>query len=100
MPTYRFIGGPCDGKTISQAAALKDNAQLKCGGGIYEFNAGNPGVVIFLDIGPAGGGTGPIVSTNQVGRAWHKLTHALSVDSAQAIRKSRAGRSRAKRVVR
>jgi hypothetical protein len=101
MPSYVYRGGPCDGRTITLATALADGAVAGCGGASYQFNSGNPGVLIWLDVGGGGGTTGgTTVDPRQVGRAWHKLTHALGVESAQAIRKSRAGRARVKRVVR
>jgi hypothetical protein len=100
VATYVYRLGPCNGRTVSYTPALADGRVVGCGGASYQFNAGNPGVLIWLDPGPSGGGGGASVDTRQVGRAWHKMTHALGVDGPAAIRRSAAARRRLRRAVR
>ena len=100
MPTYRYIGGPCNGRSLTTSQPLADNAQVKCGGATYEFNSGNPGVVIWLDVGTPTQAAADALNLRQVFKAWHKLTHTLGAEAPAAVRRSRAGRARMKRAVR
>jgi hypothetical protein len=95
---YRFVGGPCDGQ-LSPDFTVKPftGYRFDCGTHTYSFGADG----LFHDTGVAAGlGFGGGVDTKQVGKAWHRLMHVFAVESAHAIRRSRAGRARLRRLSR
>jgi hypothetical protein len=100
VPKYQFVGGPCAGAFLDTGEpTLPVGTVQPCGNHYYQLGADGK----FHDAGttaPKGPPAEKPVDVRQVGRAWHKLTHVLSVESAQELRRSRAGRARAKRVVR
>jgi hypothetical protein len=99
--TYRYSLGPCDGRTATFSPPLADGQVVSCGGAGYQFNRGNPGVLIWLDTGPPPAPDKvPPLETRQVGRAWHKLMTAMGHNMPMALNRSAAGRRRIRRAVR
>jgi len=96
--TFRLVGGPCDGNIVDATLLrLKPGDPIDCGGHRYIWNGGPTAP----DTGPQPGSTEAAgVDTVQVGKAWHRLMHVISVESAQAIRRSQAARGRLKRLTR
>ena len=93
-----FVGGDCNGQLVAPGAP----SPLICGTTSYTRGAdGNyyaPGATT-ADLAAAQG-TVPHVDAKQVGRAWHRMTHVLSVEAPHAIRRSRAARARLRRLSR
>jgi hypothetical protein len=98
--TYRLVGGPCDGTTRTLVNPATPGQVIVCQGYYYEF--GSDGLFHLAALPSGGGGAqqAQAPDARQVSRAWHKLTNVLAVESAHAIRQSRAGRARMRRVVR
>jgi hypothetical protein len=95
---YRLLGGPCNGQLSRDfATEPRDQTTIACGGAQYIYYRANPGVFQWLDVGAV---SAVDVNTAQVGKAWHRLMHVISVESAQAIRRSQAARGRLKRLTR
>ena len=67
----------------------------------YQYNYGNRGVFVWLDVGPLGvGGGAAIPGQRQVGSAWHGLMRAMGVRMPHALNVSAAARRRIRRAVR
>ena len=96
--TFRLVGGPCDGNIVDATLLrLKPGDPIDCGGDRYIWNGG----ATAIDTGPQPGSVAAgNVNTVQVGKAWHRLMHVLSVESAHAIRRSQVARARLKRLTR
>jgi len=100
VPRYPLIGGPCDGtRSQNYAREPRDGTIIRCKGAGYQYNYGNRGVFVWLDVGPLPGAGGTL-DTKQVGKAWHRLMHVFGVEAPQAIRASRAARARLRRLSR
>lgn len=84
-----FIGGPCTGQTApSVPQPFRD-----CGGATYGLL--EDGNYHFL-----GTPLTDTINTKQIGRAWQRLMHVPAVEAPAAIRRSRAGRARLRRLSR
>lgn len=87
----RLVGGPCDGvPTLAGAPPT-----LVCKGVTYY--KGGDGNYYPRDSGGGGGFAG---GAHQLDSAWRRLMRAYGVTMTRALRRSAAGRSRMKRVVR
>jgi hypothetical protein len=91
----QFIGGPCNGQTAPSGTY----AQRECGGVVYTIGEdGNYHAPGSLPGFP--GTSGPVVDARQVGKAFHRLMHVPAVEVPFAVRRSRAGRARLRRLAR
>jgi len=109
LARYYLRGGPCNNVFRELATRPRVGSSITCGGDLYIFSPAG----VYADAGSASLGTLPpgtpdvtpagapgALNTKQIGRAWHKLTHALAVDGPHSLRKTRAQGKRAKRGVR
>src|SRR5207237_3823172 len=95
MPSYPFVGGPCDGRrSPNLAREPADGTIIQCGGAGYQYNYGNRGVFVWLDVG--GTGAGPGLGTHAP-KGWADLQRAVNRHLPTALVRSRAYRRAATR---
>ena len=96
---YPLVNGPCDGRRSQDyAREPPDGTIIRCGGAGYQYNYGNRGVFIWLDVGAVD--TAGQVHPRQVVRAWGRLMHAYGVTVPRELRRSAVARHRMRRAVR
>lgn len=98
MARYPLVGGPCDGQqSINFTVQPPVGYIVLCQTHEYAFTSSgtfrDTGTAPILASGFAGG-------AHQLDGAWRRLMRAYGVTMPRALRRSAAGRSRMKRVVR
>jgi hypothetical protein len=89
MPTYRLVGGPCDGNTQFYYTRPPVGTVLPCGFHDYVFAADGS----FHDGGLSGGGGGGTISFGTHGpRGWADLQKSVNRTLPTALRRAYAVR--------